>query len=444
MAGSSHTPPPSEPTIFAPASGFGRAAVSVIRISGPACARLLEAIGGTLPEPRRLSLRALRDPQTGEILDRGLVVFMPAPATFTGEDMAELHIHGGLAVRHAVLGALARFPGCQAAGPGDFSRRAAFNGRLDLTQAEGIADLVDAETEAQRRQALRQLDGALGRQVEAWRLSAIDLYARTEAALDFADEGDVDEEGLEAGLAQDARALAEGIRTALGDGRRGERLREGFFVVLAGPPNAGKSTLLNALAGREAAIVSDIPGTTRDAIEVRCDLGGLPVVLVDTAGLRETNDPVETEGIRRTRRRMKDADLVLHLVPADGAADSEAVAPRGIAVRTKIDLGPAMETGALGVSAVSGAGLDALLDAIRTVAEASLGGGDALVTRERHREALTRACDHLDRVAAGVATAPELVAEDLRLAVRALGTVVGHVGVEEMLDRLFAGFCIGK
>ncbi|GLS43223.1 tRNA uridine-5-carboxymethylaminomethyl(34) synthesis GTPase MnmE [Methylobacterium brachythecii] len=444
MAGLSQMPSSAEPTLFAPASGFGRAAVCVIRISGPVCRDLLEAIAGTVPAPRRLSLRALRDPETSEILDRGLVVFMPGPATFTGEDMAELHLHGGLAVRHAVLGALARFPDCRAAGPGDFSRRAAFNGRLDLTQAEGIADLVDAETEAQRRQALRQLDGALGRQVETWRLSAIDLYARTEAALDFADEGDVDEESLEAGLAEDARALADGIRIALGDGRRGERLREGFFVVLAGAPNAGKSTLLNALAGREAAIVSDIPGTTRDAIEVRCDLGGLPVVLVDTAGLRETDDPVESEGIRRTRRRMEDADLVLHLLPPDAATDPEATSARGVAVRTKIDLRCAAETGALGVSAMTGAGLDGLLDAIRAAAEASLGGGDALVTRERHREALTRACDHLDRVAQGVAAAPELVAEDLRLAVRALGTVVGHVGVDEMLDRLFAGFCIGK
>ncbi|GJD67937.1 tRNA uridine-5-carboxymethylaminomethyl(34) synthesis GTPase MnmE [Methylobacterium gnaphalii] len=434
-------------TIFAPASGFGRAAVSVIRISGPSCTSLLKAIGGTVPEPRRLSLRALRDPETREVLDRGLVVFMPAPATFTGEDMAELHLHGGVAVRHAVLGVLGRFPGCQAAGPGDFSRRAAFNGRLDLTQAEGIADLVDAETEAQRRQALRQLDGALGRQVEAWRSTAIDLYARTEAALDFADEGDVDEEGLEAGLAQDARALADSIRAALGDGRRGERLREGFFVVLAGPPNAGKSTLLNALAGREAAIVSAIPGTTRDAIEVRCDLGGLPVVLVDTAGLRETDDPVESEGIRRTRRRMEDADLVLHLSPAGEGVASEPVSARGLAVRTKIDLTDSRSGGdsaGIGVCALSGAGLDALLEAIRAAAERSLGGSDALITRERHRTALTEACAHLDRVAGGAVAAPELVAEDLRLAVRALGTVVGHVGVEEMLDRLFAGFCIGK
>lgn len=432
-------------TLFAPASGFGRAAVSVIRISGPACLGVLEAISSPLPVPRHLSLRTIRDPNSRDIIDRGLVGWFPGPNSFTGEDMAELHLHGGLAVRTAMLRTLARLPGCQAAGPGDFTRRAALNGRLDLTQAEGIADLIDAETEAQRRQALRQLDGALGRQVGIWRETAIDLLARTEAALDFSDEGDVDDDGLDALLGRDARALSKQIQAVLGDGRRGERLREGFFVVLAGPPNAGKSTLLNALAGREAAIVSSLPGTTRDAIEVRCDLGGLPVVLVDTAGLRETEDPVELEGIRRTRHRMEDADLVLHLSPADGPGEAIAQQPRGLAVRTKIDLvaSSRLEDG-LGVCALSGAGLDALLDAIRTAAEISFGGGEALVTRDRHRSALTRACGHLDCVAGGMVLAPELMAEDLRLAVRALGEVAGHVGVEEMLDRLFAGFCIGK
>lgn len=432
-------------TLFAPASGFGRAAVTVIRISGPACAALLGSIAAPLPAPRRMSLRAIRDPDTREVIDRGLVAWFPGPDSFTGEDMAELHLHGGLAVRTAVLGLLARRPGCGAAGPGDFTRRAALNGRLDLTQAEGIADLIDAETDAQRRQALRQLDGALGRQVDDWRRVAIDLLARTEAALDFADEGDVDDDALDAALADDAARLADGIRAALGDGRRGERLREGFVVVLAGPPNAGKSTLLNALAGRDAAIVSSIPGTTRDAIEVRCDLGGLPVILVDTAGLRETSDPVEVEGIRRTRSRMEEADLVLHLLPADADGAAEPPPARGLAVRTKIDLAAGSPSaGELGVCALTGAGLDTLLDAVRARAEAALGGGDALITRERHRTALAHSCAHLDRVASGGRLAPELVAEDLRLAVRSLGEVVGHVGVEEMLDRLFAGFCIGK
>lgn len=436
-------------TIFAPSSGFGRAAVAVIRLSGPASRLALESLCPPLPAPRRLALRAIHDPVSGETLDRGLVAFLPGPNSFTGEDMAELQLHGGLAVRRAVLTALARIPGCVPAGPGDFSRRAFLNGRLDLTEAEGIADLVEAETEAQRRQALRQLDGALGRQVAAWREQAITLLAGAEAALDFSDEGDVDDDALDAARAGGAEALLREIRAALVDGRRGERLREGFVVVLAGPPNAGKSTLLNALAGREAAIVSEIPGTTRDAIEVHCDLNGLPVILVDTAGLRETEDAVEAEGVRRSRLRMEAADLVLRLMPADvpdeedfGDADSV------IDVRTKADLITGSRDGegaGLAVSALTGAGLDALLDVLRSAAEGALSGDAALVTRERHRDALTRATDHLARVVQGSGTlAPELVAEDLRLSVRALGEVGGHVGVETILDRLFSGFCIGK
>ncbi|WP_342150437.1 tRNA uridine-5-carboxymethylaminomethyl(34) synthesis GTPase MnmE [Methylorubrum sp. SB2] len=487
-------------TIFAPATGFGRAAVSVVRICGPAAGPALDALAGRRPEPRRLSLRRLRDPASGTLLDQALVAWLPGPGTATGEDMAELHLHGGTAVRAAVLRALGALPGCRPAEAGAFTRRAFLNGRLDLTEAEGIADLIDAETEAQRLQALRQLDGALGRQVAAWRDTAIDLLASAEAALDFADEGDVDDTGLDAALTGRAASLSKEIRKILADGRRGERLREGFCVVLAGPPNSGKSTLLNALAGRDAAIVSDIPGTTRDAIEVRCDLGGLPVVLIDTAGLRDAIDPIEAEGVARTRRRIETADLVLRLLPIDAPEPDRDGGPATLWVRTKSDLAPnavaqtdpdrapvplplagrgrggggsgssvmvpsappppppsSLQEGgerpvrspgaasdALRISAHTGAGLDALLDAIQRQAEASL-GGDALVTRERHRDALTRAVAHLDRVAAAPPDhLPELTAEDLRLAVRALGEVGGHVGVEEMLDRLFAGFCIGK
>ena len=487
-------------TIFAPATGFGRAAVSVVRISGPAAGQALDALAGTRPAPRRLSLRRLRDPASGTLLDQALVAWLPGPGTATGEDMAELHLHGGPAVRAAVLRALGGLPGCRPAEAGAFTRRAFLNNRLDLTEAEGIADLIDAETEAQRLQALRQLDGSLGRQVAAWRDIALDLLASAEAALDFADEGDVDEAGLDAASGRRAAALAQDIERTLADGRRGERLREGFCVVLAGPPNAGKSTLLNALAGRDAAIVSDIPGTTRDAIEVRCDLGGLPVVLVDTAGLRDTADPVEAEGVARTRRRIESADLVLRLIPidapepdgeggpatlwvwtkADLATDSagvrdpsEARSPLSLAGRNRSGGGaggttslhpapappppsslqgggepviraPAEPSETLTISARTGAGLDALLDAIQRAAEASL-GGDALVTRERHRDALTRTVAHLHRMSGAAPDhSPELVAEDLRLAVRALGEIAGHVGVEEMLDRLFAGFCIGK
>ena len=434
-------------TIFAPASGFGRAAVAVVRISGPAAGPVLDLLASGRPEPRRLALRRLRDPDTRALLDQALVAWLPGPTTATGEDMAELHLHGGLAVRAAVLRALASIPGCRPAEAGAFSRRAFLNGRIDLTEAEGIADLIDAETEAQRVQALRQLDGALGRQVTAWRETGIDLLANAEAALDFADEGDVDADELDAALSGRAAALRDAIQGALADGRRGERLREGFCVVLAGAPNAGKSTLLNALSGRDAAIVSDIPGTTRDAIEVRCDLGGLPVILVDTAGLRATEDVIEAEGVKRTHRRIRSADLVLHLVPADAPAVANGLGDiPTLRVRTKSDLAPEAVGGRdLAVSAVTGAGLDTLLDAVQAAASASLGQGDALVTRERHRAALTRAAGHLDRVCTAPAGfPPELVAEDLRLAVRALGEVGGHVGVEEMLDRLFSGFCIGK
>ncbi|MCJ2118218.1 tRNA uridine-5-carboxymethylaminomethyl(34) synthesis GTPase MnmE [Methylobacterium sp. J-001] len=436
-------------TLFAPASGFGRAAVSVIRVSGPAAGPALVALSGPLPPPRRLSLRTLRDPTDGMELDRALVAWFPGPGTYSGEDMAELHLHGGTAVRMGVLTALARMPGCRAAGPGAFTRRAVLNGRMDLAEAEAVADLIDAETEGQRRQALRQLDGALSRQVAAWRDEAIDCLAAAEAALDFSDEGDVDDAGLDAALYSRAAALRQAIATALHDGRRGERLRDGFFVVLAGAPNAGKSTLLNALSRRDVAIVSDVPGTTRDAIEVRLDLGGLPVVLVDTAGLRDTAEPVEAEGIRRSRARIGAADLVLALVPPDGVMpDLSEARVRTLPVHTKADLfagsPQAVPPGAFAVSARTGAGMEALLDAIQGELEAGLGAGDALVTRTRHRAALESCIGHLDRLLASEGTLPELAAEDLRLAVRSLGEVGGHVGVEDVLDRLFSGFCIGK
>jgi len=427
-------------TLFAPASGFGRAAVAVIRISGPEAGPVLAALGGPLPPARRLSLRTLRDPGDGTILDRALVAFFPGPNTYSGEDMAELHVHGGLAVRVGVLAALGRHPGCRAAGPGEFTRRAVLNGRMDLAEAEGVADLIEAETEGQRRQALRQLDGALSRQVAAWREEAIACLAGAEAALDFSDEGDVDEASLDAALLGRAQHLRDAIAAALADGHRGERLREGFWVVLAGEPNAGKSTLLNALARRDAAIVSDIPGTTRDAIEVRLDLDGLPVVLVDTAGLRDTDEAVEAEGIRRSRARMAEADLVLALVPPGGVAPDVGGRPT-LTVRTKADLLPETPDG-LSVSAQTGAGLTALVEALRAHVEAGLGQGDALITRVRHRDALERCLGHLDRLLGG--GPPELMAEDLRLAVRALGEIGGHVGVEDVLDRLFSGFCIGK
>ena len=435
----------SDDTIFAPASGFGRAAVSVIRISGSATASILDALAGGRPPARRLSLRILRD-SDGVALDEALIAWMPGPQSFTGEDQVELHIHGGLAVRQAVLGALARVDACRPAAPGEFTRRAFLNGRMDLSQVEGLADLIDAETEAQRRQGLRQLEGRLGSLVEEWRETLIEALSKLEAALDFSDEGDV-----VGPLEADAYSLVAGVRARiqehLAQGARGERLRDGFTVVLAGAPNAGKSTLLNALARRDVAIVSEVPGTTRDAIEVRCDLAGLPVIFVDTAGLREAADTIEREGMARTRARAASADLVVWLV-APGAEQDDAYArqklPAGLRLGTKADLcEPYLSATDLTVSAQTGAGMADLLDRLRAEAEAALGNGDAIVTRERHRLALERAAAALARVnGSGLAT--ELMAEDVRLALRALGEITGRVDVDQVLDRLFASFCIGK
>src|SRR5215217_5555329 len=350
----------SNDTIFAPASGHGRAAICVVRLSGGRSRAVLEVLAGGVPEPRRLALRTLRD-EAGEALDQALVAWLPGPGSFTGEDQAELHIHGGLATRAAVLRVLAALPGCRPAQPGEFTRRAFLNGRMDLSRVEGLADLIDAETEAQRRQAYRQLEGRLGIAVERWRETLLNGLALFEAALDFADEGDVPET-LEAEALAAMADVASQIEAAL-DQTGGERLREGFSVVLAGPPNAGKSTLLNALARRDVAIVSAIPGTTRDAIEVRCDLCGLPVTFVDTAGLRDTNDPIEIEGVSRTRAHIEQADLVLWLAAPDcGDSGDNPGIPAGVAglrIGTKSDLAAPPAGADLTISAKTGAGLPA-------------------------------------------------------------------------------------
>jgi tRNA modification GTPase len=372
---------------------------------------------------------------------------MPGPGSFTGEDQAELHIHGGPAVRAAMLRALGRVEGCRPAEPWEFTRRAFLNGRMDVSEVEGLADLIDAETEAQRRQALRQLEGILSQTVEDWRERLIGVLAALEAGLDFSDEGDVALE-VESTVVAEVQALSLEISQHLDDRRRGERLRDGFVVVLAGAPNAGKSTLLNAIAKRDVAIVSSVPGTTRDAIEVHCDLEGLPVTFVDTAGLRDAADEVEAEGIARTRARAARADLVLWLVAPDAlerANDLDAF--RTLTVRTKGDLGSASrrEEYDLVVSAKTGAGMDQLLARIQSRAEEGLGSGDALITRERHRDALTRAGASLRQGAGALLDGrAELGAEDVRLALRALGEITGRVDVEQVLDRLFASFCIGK
>jgi tRNA modification GTPase len=436
-------------TIFAVASGYGRAAIAVIRLSGRDAAAVLgTCVAGAMPEPRRAVLRRLLDPASGEVLDQALVLWMPGPHSFTGEDQAELHLHGGTAVRAAVLAMLTRLPGCRAAEPGEFTRRAFINQKLDLSAVEGLADLIDAETEAQRKQALRQLDGALSQRVAEWRDDLIDASAYLEAALDFTDEEDVPADIIEAALTGMTR-VSRAIRAVLADGGHGERLRDGFTVVIAGPPNSGKSTLLNTLARRDVAIVSPYAGTTRDAIEVRCDLGGLPVVFVDTAGLRETLDPVEHEGISRTRAHLRAADLVLWLTPGDAAIEASVPSPDvpALGVLTKGDLLHDRSTPAdtVIISARTGYGMAELIEAVRLRAAAYCGTGDAIISRERHRVALGDVAGALERAEIVLKDGhEELAAEDLRLALRALGRMTGRVDVEEVLDRIFGQFCIGK
>ena len=434
----------SDDTIFAMASGHGRAAVCLIRISGGESRFILERMAGSVPDPRRAVVRTLTDPASGEPLDQALVLWMPGPRSFTGEDQAELHIHGGLATRAAVLRVLGSVENCRPAEAGEFTRRAFLSGRMDLSQVEGLADIIDAETEAQRRQAMRQLGGKLGHAAEGWREAVLQVLALLEASLDFSDEGDVPED-LEAEILATIDRVVGEIGRAAAD-RSGERLREGLTVVLAGPPNAGKSTLLNALARRDVAIVSPIAGTTRDVIEVHCDLGGLPVVVVDTAGLRDSGDLIEQEGVSRARARAQDADLVLWLVPPEGEEGAPPAARRLLRVGTKADMDPVRRDCDVMIAAATGEGLPELIQRLETEAESLMGQGDAIVTRERHRKALERAHAALERARAMlVSRGPlELAAEEVRLAARAVGEITGRVDVEDVLDRLFSSFCIGK
>ena len=440
-------------TIFALSSGGGRAAIAVVRVSGPAAAEALTRIGGApLPGPRRAALRRFCDPAKDAPIDQGLALWFPGPASVTGEDMAEFHVHGGPAVLAALWDALAAIPDLRPAEPGEFTRRAFEAGRLDLTEAEGIADLVAAETEEQRRQAFRQTEGELRRLYDGWRDRLMALRANVEAAIDFSDQ-ELGEDPLTA-AAPGLAALEAEIAAHLDDARRGERLREGFCIAIVGAPNAGKSSLLNRLAGRDAAIVSTRAGTTRDVVEVRLDLAGWPVTLADTAGLRESRDEIESEGVRRALARAASADL--SLVVFDGAlwpeADAQSLALLGddaLAVLNKTDLlsGPAPTAiashAAIGVSCLSGAGIDALLETLaEEIPRRYPTGGAPALTRARHRQAVVQCREALARAIAG--PADERLAEELRLAAHALGRITGRVDVESMLDLVFRDFCIGK
>lgn len=426
-------------TIFALATAQGRAGVAVVRISGPQAYAACRALCGDVPPPRVASLRVLVD-GVGVRLDEALVLVFEEGASFTGENVVELHLHGSIAVVTAVLRVLSAQPDLRAAEAGEFTRRALENGRLDLAQVEGLADLIDAETEAQRRQALRVLSGDLGKLAEGWRRDLIRAAALLEATIDFADEEvpvDVTPEVSE--LMGRVRSVlqkeSEGVTTA-------ERVRSGFEVAIVGAPNVGKSTLLNALAGRDAAITSEYAGTTRDVIEVRMDIGGLPVTLLDTAGLRETSDVVEGIGIQRARERAAMADLRVFLVEADTPPDL-IPEPDDIVLRAKADL---LEDKTGAVSGMSGEGIESLVEAINQRLSARL-GSLGVATRERHRVAMQRASLALEAAELILSRGPDhydLAAEELRQAVRALEALVGRVDVENLLDEIFASFCVGK
>ncbi|MBS0240916.1 MAG: tRNA uridine-5-carboxymethylaminomethyl(34) synthesis GTPase MnmE [Proteobacteria bacterium] len=443
-------------TIFALSSGRGRAGVAVIRVSGPAAGIVLDRMAAPRPASRRAAFRRIVHPQTGELLDAALVLFFAAPKSETGEDIAELQLHGSPAVVRAVLGALATIPACRLAEPGEFARRAFENGKIDLTAAEGLADLIDAETDAQRRQALAQAGGAFASACDGWREQLLEARALAEAAIDFADEGDVARNVMQEANAN-ALVVSLGIERHLASANRGEIVRDGYRVVLAGPPNAGKSSLLNALVRRDVAIVSPEPGTTRDVLEVRLDLGGYAVIVADTAGLREAAGAIEQEGMRRALDRARAADLVLWLVDATDprwtpALDLAKDAERLLVVLNKSDLHPSpanLPEGAVSISALTGAGLPDLIDAIsRRVAEAVAFDDDsfplALPTQARHRQALSDCHAALARFIEPLHPEPELAAEDLRLAADALGRITGRIDAEAVLGAIFGRFCIGK
>jgi tRNA modification GTPase len=428
--------------IFALASAVGRAGVAMVRLSGPGAGPMAEALAGPLPPPRQAVLRRLA--HQGSEIDHGLLLWFPGPASFTGEDVAEFHIHGGRAAREALFSALSKL-GARPAEPGEFSRRAVENGKLDLTRAEAIADLVDAETPAQLRQALRQHDGALADLYEGWRARLIAALGRAEAAIDFSDDG-VGESEFAAARAAALEILQE-IQEHMDDSGRGESLREGLRLTILGPPNAGKSSLINALARRDVAIVSDIPGTTRDVVEARLDLGGYLLQVADTAGVRQTVDVIEAEGVRRA---LSHAAGGMTLLLLDGSASNpraglpDQLPEPDLIVWNKSDLGGRHE--GISISLKTGEGVSELVKMLQQKVRQKLESKDGapLLTRPRHRHALKEALGHLQHGLAAPAGQPELLAEDLRLAMRAIGRITGRVDVEELLDFVFRDFCIGK
>ncbi len=427
-------------TIFALATARGKAGVAIVRLSGPGAFKAAVSLCGSLPQRRRAALRLLRSDEA--VLDQALVLSFDAGQSFTGEDVVEFHLHGSVAVIQAVLKELSHLDGLRLAEPGEFTRRALENGMLDLTQVEGLSDLIEAETEAQRRQALRVLSGAIGQRAEIWRKTLVRIAALIEATIDFADEDvpvDVTPE-----VSSLMATLLDALRNEVRAARSAERVRAGFEVAIIGQPNVGKSTLLNALAGREAAITSEFAGTTRDVIEVWMDVDGLPVILLDTAGLRETTDPVERKGIDLAVRRAEAADLRVYLLESADESAAITLRPGDLRVVSKADQEKNWE--GLSVSGLSGQGIDALLAAI----SAELGARipiDGVMTRERHIAAMRSAIEALEsaqiEVTGGMQLA-EVAAADVRRAIAAMDVLVGRLGVEDFLAEIFSSFCIGK
>jgi tRNA modification GTPase len=462
---------PRDQTIFAVSSGRPPSAISIVRVSGPRAGAALTLLAGKIPLPRMATRVLLRD-RDRQPIDDAVMLWFPGPASATGEDVAEFHVHGGRAVLAALFAALSDFDNMRAAEPGEFTRRAFENGKLDLTEAEGLDDLIHADTDRQRRQALRQLKGLLGDRARDWRAQIIEASALIEAGIDFSDEADVPAELIAPALKKIKTLLGE-IQQVLAAQGHGERLREGLVVAIAGPPNVGKSTLMNQLARREVAIVSPHAGTTRDVIEVQLDLDGYPVTVIDTAGIRETADPVEQEGVRRARARAAEADLVLWLVDAHDEKNFEKSLEQGAApawvVRNKIDL-DAVESDAASlkldavnsgqpaaalrqtqrhadfeISASRGDGILQLIAALIAFAQNYFGAGEGgLISRERQRKLLQETAVSLRRSLSAIPEGEELAAEDLRIAARSLGRLLGRVDVEDVLDVIFREFCIGK
>ena len=446
----------SDDTIIALASGAGRAGVAVVRVSGPGAVGVLAHLSGSpVPEPRKAVIRALRE--GGAYLDEAIILYMPGPHSFTGQDIVEFQIHGGSAVIEAVINAALRSRLCRLADPGEFTRRAFESGRLDLTQAEAVADLVDAETEGQRRQAARIYQGEAAEAFEGWRGQLISAMAALEASIDFPDESDIPRD-INLGALAPIETLAAQLESALGEAGRLRSVREGYRVAILGPTNAGKSSLMNRLARQEAAIVSAIPGTTRDVVEVRLVIAGFPVWLADTAGLRETSDVIEAEGVRRALERAEHADLRIWVVDGAGGEPSTNVSretlwrPGDLTACNKSDLArPGLAGGEDGdtfrISALTGAGFNALERRLAEIVRERLATEEApLITRVRHRELVEEALAHVERAleAARIGVGAELVSEDLRLAARALGRITGTVDAEDLLDLIFSAFCVGK